>query len=369
MFKTIGDYLVPLMRLLDEMPARRSDAVSVIKGFGWRYQREIPEKHRRAKRTRATQLYGDPIWEQYVRYARNRAVRFGLMDSPEKGFWELTEKGQRWLAENPEATRFERRTKKRAESPPRTQRRHRITRDAYREFFKEIQTRVPELLSDAIRNEPHHFQARANLWQVIFDEFGGCHYQITLRRDYHEIALHFESTRSASHARLNAFQSRVDELVNVLSESVRTGTMGPKGAWGRVWLERAAEPLNESLASAHAAQLARFIAATFPILQETLRVPRARKTERGNDVGVESANPAYRVLDSEIELIRAFLEGRSDHRPTDEKICDWIQFCYLFELYAEGRDLYKLISADGVNAWYLERTRKLAKICALRANR
>ena len=367
MFKTIGDYLVPLIRLLDEMPARRSDAASVIKGFGWRYQREIPEKHRRTKRVRATQLYGDPIWEQYVRYARNRAVRFGLMDSPEKGFWELTEQGRRWLAENPDATRFDRRKKKRAEARPRAQRRHRIGRDAYREFFQEIQARVSELLTDSIQNEPHHFQARANFWQLIFDEFGGCHYQISLRRDYHEIAIHFESSRQASHARLHSFQPHIQELSEALGEPVQAGTMGPRGSWGRVWLERAPEPLNKALASAQAAQLARLVTATFPILQETARARATRHAEHGNGSRVESDNPAYHLLDREIETVSAFLQGRSDHRPTDEKICDWVNFCYAFEMYAQGAELFRLVARENVNEWYFERTRKLAKICALRA--
>ncbi len=264
-----------------------------------------------------------------------------------------------------ETKRFEARTR-RSQERPTTRRKHRITRDEYREFFQSVEARLSELLPAAIQAEPHHFQARANFWQVIFDEFGGCHYQITLRRDDHEIGLHFESTRQASHARLATFQPHIEELSKSLGERVQTGTMGPRGAWTRIWLEREVEPLNESLASAYAAQLARFIAATFPLLPETAHA-RTRKTERGNGARVEQTNPAYLILEHESQTIRAFLEGRSDHRPTDEKICDWIQFCYWFELYAEGRDLYKLVLADGVNPWYLERTRKLAKICELRA--
>lgn len=367
MFKTVGDYLVPLLRLLDEMPNKRGETWAVIRSFGERYQKDIPEAHHRSKRARTMQVFRTPIWEDYVRFARNRAVRLALMDSPEKGIWHLSAQGRHWLAENPEAARLDRRKGKRTEQRASTSRRHRIGRETYLEFFEEIQERLPELLPSEIENEPHRFQSRANLWQVIFEAFGGCHYQITLRRDYHEIGLHFESSQLASHERLRAFQPHIEELTLQLGGPVLAGTMGPRGSWGRVWLEREPEPLNESLASVCAAQIARFITVTFPILKGTLRARTVRRTERENGQASESTSPAYPILDREIELIRAYLEGRSDQNPSEEKKCDWINFCYTFELYGEGRDLFKLVAADGVNPWYWERTRKLAKICELRS--
>jgi hypothetical protein len=72
------------------------------------------------------------------------------------------------------------------------------------------------------------------------------------------------------------------------------------------------------------------------------------------------------LLSAQVAEIRAFLFGRTDNRPSDEKLCDWIYFCYTFELYTEARDLFPLIDPAQVNAWYFERTRKLAKICAMR---
>jgi hypothetical protein len=65
--------------------------------------------------------------------------------------------------------------------------------------------------------------------------------------------------------------------------------------------------------------------------------------------------------------IRGYLLGRTDNRPSDDKLCEWIHFCYTFELNAEARDLFRLIDPSQVNAWYFERTKKLAKICAMRA--
>lgn len=81
------------------------------------------------------------------------------------------------------------------------------------------------------------------------------------------------------------------------------------------------------------------------------------------------SNPgAHAALDAEIARVRAFLRGRGD-RPSDERLCDWVHFCYTFELYAEGRDLFGLVDPASVNPWYYERTRRLAAICAMRTAR
>jgi hypothetical protein len=74
-----------------------------------------------------------------------------------------------------------------------------------------------------------------------------------------------------------------------------------------------------------------------------------------------------KVVSAQVTEIRAFLSGRAEHRPSDEKLCDWVQFCYTFGLYVEGRDLFALVNEADVNTWYLERTRKLARICSLKA--
>ena len=73
------------------------------------------------------------------------------------------------------------------------------------------------------------------------------------------------------------------------------------------------------------------------------------------------------IASNQVAEIRKFLSGQSEHRPTDEQLCDWVQFCYLFELYAEGRDLFAQVNPADVNPWQLERTKKLARICSLKA--
>jgi|GEM_PF-2242296 len=75
------------------------------------------------------------------------------------------------------------------------------------------------------------------------------------------------------------------------------------------------------------------------------------------------------ILHREIDNIRSYLDGRSSIQPSDEKLCDWVQFCYIFEMYNEGNQLFLLVSSNEVHPWYYERTKKLARLCAMRASR
>lgn len=72
------------------------------------------------------------------------------------------------------------------------------------------------------------------------------------------------------------------------------------------------------------------------------------------------------ILAEEIARIREFLNGNGALRPDDQTLCDWVWFCYKFEMYAEGTTLFPLIHSESVDRWLYERTKKLAEICALR---
>lgn len=79
------------------------------------------------------------------------------------------------------------------------------------------------------------------------------------------------------------------------------------------------------------------------------------------------AFPMHGILDREVETIRVYLQGRSSLQLSDEKLCEWINFCYTFGMYAEGKDLFSLVSGAEVNPWYYERTKKIAKACEQKA--
>jgi len=79
----------------------------------------------------------------------------------------------------------------------------------------------------------------------------------------------------------------------------------------------------------------------------------------------EAPPSAYAVLDAQVTAVRDFLNGRSS-RPSDERLCDWVNFCYEFGLFREGRDLFRLVDPSQVNLWYYERAKRLAKVCAMK---
>ncbi len=72
------------------------------------------------------------------------------------------------------------------------------------------------------------------------------------------------------------------------------------------------------------------------------------------------------ILSREIAYIRSYLSGQGSLQPSDEKLCDWVNFCYTFELYVEGVGIFSLVNPDAVHPWYYERTKKIARSCALR---
>jgi hypothetical protein len=80
----------------------------------------------------------------------------------------------------------------------------------------------------------------------------------------------------------------------------------------------------------------------------------------------EGLDDPHAVLDQQINQIRRFLQGRAD-RPSDEVLCDWVQFCYTFQLFSEGVELFRLIDPSAVDAWPYERARRLAQVCRIRA--
>ncbi len=61
--------------------------------------------------------------------------------------------------------------------------------------------------------------------------------------------------------------------------------------------------------------------------------------------------------------IKSFLNGTSASVPSEEKICQWIDYCYLFEMYWEGAELFHRVSPDAVSEDLYRRTKKIAEAC------
>lgn len=84
----------------------------------------------------------------------------------------------------------------------------------------------------------------------------------------------------------------------------------------------------------------------------------------GGAVAIPATGP-HAILETQIKAVRDFLAGRAS-RPSDEKLCDWVHFCYTFELYREASALFQLVDAAQVERWQYERTKRLAAICQMK---
>ncbi len=145
------------------------------------------------------------------------------------------------------------------------------------------------------------------------------------------------------------------------------------------------EPLKRYRLSVRLDENAKVVADSMPVerrrrqrVGDTARLPsleipyekplrkRGRPTRSGSAVAA-SSNNLHAILDSQIKSIRDFLQGRTTDRPSDEKLCDWVYFCYTFELFSEAIQLFSLVVPDSMNSWYFNRTKKLAAICQVRA--
>ncbi|CAG0973173.1 hypothetical protein ANRL3_01631 [Anaerolineae bacterium] len=98
-----------------------------------------------------------------------------------------------------------------------------------------------------------------------------------------------------------------------------------------------------------------------------IKPKRSRGRPLKNQMSEKSNDGRYALFDQEIRSIHDYLDGRTGHRPSNEQLCDWVQFCYRFELYQEGHELFALVNSVEVNAWYFDRTKKLATICKMKA--
>jgi hypothetical protein len=125
--------------------------------------------------------------------------------------------------------------------------------------------------------------------------------------------------------------------------------------------------MDSATAIALADDWLRFIAATLPILEVIARdlSSAVRRGRPAAETKQEDLTRQRAILADEIRAIRGFLAGNHSAAPSDEKLCDWVQFCYAFELFSEAASLFKLIRPEQVNSWPYERAKRLARACEL----
>ena len=111
--------------------------------------------------------------------------------------------------------------------------------------------------------------------------------------------------------------------------------------------------------------LAIFVQATYNQLVE-FQTQRTRLRPDKKAKPNSENQPQIQVLFAKLISIRQVLNGLVTI-PSNEVLCEWVHFCYDFELYREGQLLFELVSPEQVNPWYYERTKKLARLCSMRS--
>lgn len=373
------NYELALLKLMDSLPDRQGLVEHILKLFEQRHRTDIPSDHF------SRNASGYIRWEHRVQWTRQRLINLGLMDAPRRGVWRLTEGGHRWLRDHPDATRFTDdvlRSKSIddevvAATLPAT-----LPEDdedllfasqlAYEPFFRIIIAYLKEhVLADFKDCKPKGYIKR-NILSFNIPDFSGCHYQLRLGRSEHEIGLHFASNANKNISRSRPFEAQLDDLSRQVGQRLEIIQWNGDLRWTRLCCVLPTAWLSEETARKYGEIFVSFIAATFSLLSQIYEADAdGKRTRLSSALTAARANPdlsgPFAILEREIKSIHDFLGGRTAHRPSNEQLCDWVQFCYKFEMYMEARDLYALIDPSQVNAWCLERARKLAKICAMRA--
>jgi hypothetical protein len=64
-----------------------------------------------------------------------------------------------------------------------------------------------------------------------------------------------------------------------------------------------------------------------------------------------------------LDDVHAFLSGKNASPPSSEVLCDWIQFCYVLELYREAAALLPYVDQGQVDAAIYKRAKRIAEVC------
>jgi len=93
---------------------------------------------------------------------------------------------------------------------------------------------------------------------------------------------------------------------------------------------------------------------------------RKKKKRTTRTDGAETKSDVYRMFDQTLSKIHQFLQGRSNFRPTDEVLCEWVYLCYTVGLYYEGNELFKYVNEQDINAWAYKKAKRYATACRSR---
>jgi len=308
--ETADDYRPVLLRLMGDLGEARLP--QVIAEFDQRWGDLIPLEHREQNES------GDVRWQHYVRWARQHLVNAGLMGSGGHGVWTITEAGREWLREHPDGgkdalvvlLRSDRAARRERSGSGRESKRLpiRLGGETFMLSQADVLTAVRAALAGDVPPEAKRFTS----WFLPVDG---------------------------------------ERVSTKWVMSVATGL-----------------PVDRFITDDARRQLRRLGLEAQRVEQASadlgLRATRGRRPAitKGKDL-----DRPRTILAEDIRRIRACLNGDQAFS-SDEKLCDWVQFCYTFELYAEGVALFRLVRPDTVHPWLYERTRRFARACELRGS-
>lgn len=103
MLERQADYIVPLLRLLAELPGGQGTRAEVSERFLERFRTEIPQED-----FAPVASSNEPRWRNRVAWARNFLKDLGFINASEWNVWQITQAGRDWLEQNPHATHMKR---------------------------------------------------------------------------------------------------------------------------------------------------------------------------------------------------------------------------------------------------------------------
>jgi hypothetical protein len=85
-----------------------------------------------------------------------------------------------------------------------------------------------------------------------------------------------------------------------------------------------------------------------------------------NPTSAEKEHLTKKLTDKTARQLSGYLEGTSENVPTDNELCEWIEFCYNNGLFREGSELFSRLNENKVIPDVFKKAKKVAEICKLK---
>jgi hypothetical protein len=134
------------------------------------------------------------------------------------------------------------------------------------QFFIDIGAKIKDQVSARLGWRELTTIYRGNVLEIPVKGIKGCHYEIGLHQDCHEIALHFQGSTQSNASRLDGFRPYVSRLNSSLGYPL---ILGPHEHLGRkrLWIKLPLCPCTQEIVEKYSDLTARLIIVTYPILK------------------------------------------------------------------------------------------------------